>query len=280
LADSPTVPESHTAALALPDSALATLTDDEYIARVGESLRQHARYPTSMNEALMLADVEAFDRRASCTSPEDFETGWALLTELDVYRKAVAAHYQVYKAPLNAIRKVVLELEDADEGDTKQRRERINAIILKWKRDTEHAEALEKARLQREADLEAQRQRERQAEAHRQLAQTEEDPDVQEGLLAQADAIAAVNVKAETVQTRSKVPSVRGHARQLWRAEVTDLKAVLTAFLAGTVYLDERPLIDAIQSQLNDQAGRLREHMEKSYPGVIARDRNTAVTKR
>lgn len=217
-----------------------------------------------------------------------YARGWELLQGFTALQHKIQDHYQQIRGPIQAAKKAqdaalknLNRMEEADLKEPLAIKEQLAARLVAWKqaqdeRDAAEQRALQAAEDQRAADAQAAR-----LAAIEQARSTATIPAVQQSFAAEAHAVATTPPVSRAVALPRSVPKIAGgHTRRTWRAEVVDLRQLLTAYLAGAVTLNEQAIIDALQSSLNTQATALQQNLGASFPGVVARFTDTAVVKR
>lgn len=198
----------------------------------------------------LLLNVEAF---SVVTSDQYLEAG-ELLKRVKAHQRDIAAVKDGIVKPLNAGLKAVRDLFRVPESKIDRAEETLKHAMGAYRdeqdRLREHA--------QRAADEEARREQQRlEQQATRAAAKGQHDKALE--LSDRAAMIVAPVVVTDT-------PHVAGvSARDLWSAQVLDLRTLVQAVAAGTAPM---ACIEANQKFLNSQARSLKG--ELSYPGVRA----------
>lgn len=233
-------------------------------------------FPMTQDDVLTVADGETFQ----VVDGHAYARGFDLLDGFSELEKAIVKYHSNIKGLANQLVNAVRQRESADLRPVQFARKRLSMRLAEWKEQQDRQDREQQREAQRIADEAAQQEQQRKADIFLRLA--EQEPEMREALIIEAETVASVPVTAPTVALTSSVPVVAGgFTRKTWRAEVFDLKALLRAWLDGKCVLNDELIIDGgLQGFLNTQARALRERVTEAYPGVRAVHDSTAVTRR
>lgn len=194
-----------------------------------------------------LATIQICERYA-VQSALDYEHAGEILRGIKALKRRIEDHYARIMKPLNAARKVILDMQTADLTPVKRASDALAAQLLLW-------EVSERERVKAslaEARAAAEAERETAVATLRELGATHE-----------ADRVAKSPVILLPVSSPD-IPKVEGLSKTVrYSAEVTDFAALVTAVATGTVPLDAlKPNL----TFLNERARALKHELR--YPGV------------
>jgi hypothetical protein len=275
--DGARTPATDATALVKAEAVLdARLTGPMTVAALSAALTA-AAYVFEADDLVTLATAETLQ----VSDASDYTQGYALLAELADVEDRVATHYARFDKPLNALIAVVRGLKGPQVKAIAPVKTALAQRLGAWKTAEEQRARVEQARLQAEADRAAKAAQAQQAATLARVAETEADPALAESFRVAAAAVKAGDAHGAPVDAVTAVPKIPlGSSRTTWRAEVTDVKALLRAYLDGRCVLDEDALVAGLQASLDRQAGSLHERLGQAYPGVVAVPTTSAVVRR
>lgn len=185
-------------------------------------------------------------------SQSDYVSAGADLAAIKAKAKELEDTRKGMTQPLDAAKKKIMDFFRAPLGFLADAERILKRSMLDYQQEAERKRREEEARLQEMARKEQERLEKR--------AQTAEA----KGKIEQAEMLreTAETIHVPTVSTPK--PAASGIAvREIWKAEVTDLNALLQAVLDGKVPLT---VIKVDMQVLNAQARTLKDHL--NYPGV------------
>lgn len=220
--------------------------DAEIAVPDAQATRQKAQTALQAAQGLTITDNEGFSRAGAMRDGLK-----ALSAEIDdTFDGPISAAFKAHKEIVAAKKLHAAPIEEAARL--------IKAKMISWDDEQRRLRQVEQARLEREAKRKAE------AEA---LALAEELEKA--GLKEEAEQVISEPVRAEVVIAPKTTPKIEGFAyRSVWSAAVTDLGALVSAVMAGTVP------IQALQGNdkfLGEQVRSLKSELK--WPGVKVTER-------
>ena len=215
------------------------------------------------------AIAEQFDSDLNGKSLTLLEQAQAIeITDNDVYliandldagltalEREIIATFAEPKKKAHEAHKSVVAVETRALSPIKQARAYLSPKIIGWRREQER----KRLELQRKLDEEARKREEEERLAQAVALEAE-------GMKEEAEAVISEPIIAPPVMAPQLTPKVQGMSvRETWSAEVTDLKALVSAVAAGRVPIQA---LSANQVFLNQQARAMKRDL--NYPGVRA----------
>lgn len=251
--------------VSVPEAALLSPEQVEDRVEVLVQGIQARAFELTVEDEMIIEDATAL----SVTDADDFKRGYVLLASLSDLIDRVTAHHKPYKKPLNRLVTVVRTMESDVSRPVQEVKDRLSRRLGEWKTAEERRAKMEAEERQRVADAAARAAQQEQAQIFARSAAAEPDQHLKKLLEEQAVAVATATVRAAPVQVESNVPNVAGHTRETQKAVVTDLKALLRAWLDGKCPpLPEADIIAGLQSFLNSQVKANGDKISFLYPGV------------
>lgn len=269
--------------MTIDDALVAREAQDRLVAAL-----RAARFEVQPEDAMVLATAESL----AIDGPTAYQQGYELLAELADLGDRVKKHHARFRVPLNTLLNVVRAMEAEaipsvqPDGtvtgyvDVEAVRKALSGRLGRWKHAQDERDRQDALERQRAADLAAKASQQAKAETLERLADAEPDESMAAMLREQAEEIAAVPVRAAPVAVKPVVPKVDGHVRRTYSAQVEDVRALMQAWLAGTCHLPEIDIVKGLQTFLNGQARSMGHEVAKAYPGVVALEQTSAVSRR
>lgn len=262
-----------------PEAALETrLTGDEALKEIAKALRE-AALVFEPEDLVTLTAAETL----TITDDDDYTRGFDLLAELTAIEDRIAAHYARFDKPLNHLIGVVRSVKGPQVKQVTPLKQALSKRLGTWKAAADAAAALAAEKAQAVKDAEARAAQEARAAVLDRVAAAEPDPKLAQSFQAEADAVRATveTIKGAPVEVAPAVPKIQGgHTRTTWKCEFVDLKALLTAYVEGKVFLDEQAIMDGLQASMDRQAVSLQHNLAKAFPGTRAVPTHGAVMRR
>lgn len=190
--------------------------------------------------------------------------GWDVLKALKTSRRAVTSWYETLRKPFNEIAKAIIGLEDRDAEPVTDAEHILGFKLKAYDDEAARLDAIERQRLQEEADAQARAEQLRAAAALQRVADIESDPGVKTALTSEAAAIAAAPVAAPSVQITSRRAVSRGAGFTVrWTGEVLDRMKFIKAVATGRIPLDA---VEIRQEWVDSKARELHEQLGVVYP--------------
>lgn len=252
------------------------LTSRAALDRIVAALQAHAF-------VLAPEDVGVLDAARGLTpiDGDDYQRGFDLLEELAALQTRIDAHHDRFRVPLRTLTGTVHAMVRAAEGDLAAVKQDLARRLGAWQRAETERQRAAAVEAQRIADAAARVAQQSKATALQAIADAQADPALRTLLHTEAAAVAAAPALAAPIPPTPTPTIAGGYTRTTWRCEVRDLRALLTAWLAGTVTLPDAVLLDGgLQSFLNTQATQYGAALGQAYPGCAGVPVPTAVTRK
>lgn len=212
---------------------------------------------------------------------DDYREGWEYEHGLAALEDRINAHYQKTREALNTLQASFRDMVNGDLKPVQAARAKLRPLLGAWK-DAKDRE--DRKRIADEQAAANERQREEQTArvaALERIAEAEPEPAMQQAFIKEAQAVAAAPVMHPPVTIEPSVPKLANSGfRTEWKCQFNDVRALLAAWLAGTCDLDDGPIIEALQSQMDGEADRLKLQMSKRYPGCEAVSKSVPITRK
>ncbi len=213
---------------------------------------------------------------------DDYVRGYDVLRELGLLEDRITTHYSRFDKPLNFLIGIVRGCKRPQVASVTPLKQALSKRLGSWKAEKERADA-ERVRKEQEArDLAAKAAQQAKADALERVAKQEADPQLAASFQAEAENVRAVEVHGAPVENVSSVPQVAGGwTKVTWKAEFTDVKELMRAWIDGRVaVLDEEGIKKGLQPFMDDQASALQGKLHLAFPGTKAAPQYGAVSRR
>lgn len=237
-----------------------------------------AAFEFTEDDLVTLSTAESLE----ITDGDDYTRGFDLLREVALIEERIESHYARFDKPLNFLVKVNRGNKGPQLKTVEPVKQGLSRRLGTWKHEKDREDAERKRKEQEAADAAAKAAQDAKAKALRELSKVEPDPALARSFAAEAETVSTVTVHAAPVETESSVPIVPGGwTKVTWKAEITDLKELMRAWVDGRIsVIDEDGIKEGLQSFLDGQARALENKLHLAFPGTKAIPQYGAVTRR
>ncbi len=232
------------------------------------SAMRAARFAFSDDDVMVIATADGL----VIDDADAYTRGYDVLRELGEIERRIKTHYDRFGKPLTFLAGVLTEMRAPDNLQVQPIKKALSQRLGTWKAEQDRKDRDEAAARQRAADDAAKAKQLKKAETLERLAAVESNPQLAQSFREEAKAVAAVDVKAAPVETKTTAPKVAGgRSTTTWKCQFTDVKALMKAWVDGRCVLPEDDIVDGgIQSYMDRQATALQQNLGKAFPGCEA----------